>query len=52
MLCCPVCQSRDVFLVAGGYLGTIYRCKKCRYQGSFIVETGDEDPNPAPSTGH
>ena len=51
MLCCPVCQSRDIFLIAGGYLGTIYRCKSCGYQGSFVIDTGDEECEPAPPGG-
>jgi len=43
MLCCPVCKSRDIFPVAGGYIGQVYICKNCRYRGSFIIETEDED---------
>ncbi|MGA2933578.1 MAG: hypothetical protein ABSD81_00285 [Methanomicrobiales archaeon] len=41
MLCCPRCGGTDVFLETGGYTGTIYRCKKCGYRGSFIVEIED-----------
>ncbi len=43
MLYCPVCKSRDIFAVAGGYIGQIYLCKNCRYRGSFVLETDDED---------
>jgi len=42
MLCCPRCGGTEVFLETGGYTGTIYRCKKCGYRGSFIVEVDDE----------
>jgi transposase-like protein len=42
MLCCPRCGGTDVFLETGGYTGTIYRCKKCGYRGSFIVEVDDD----------
>ena len=38
MLCCPRCGGTGIFLETGGYTGTIYRCKKCGYRGSFIVE--------------
>jgi transposase-like protein len=38
MLCCPVCKSRDIFPVAGGYIGQIYLCKYCKYRGSFVLE--------------
>jgi C4-type Zn-finger protein len=41
MLYCPVCKSRDIFPVAGGYIGQVYVCKKCRYRGSFVLETDD-----------
>ena len=42
MLCCPKCRSIEVYEDLGGYTGTIYRCKKCGYRGSFIVEIEDE----------
>jgi transposase-like protein len=42
MLCCPVCKKRDVYPVAGGYVGQIYRCKSCGYRGSFVLETDEE----------
>jgi transposase-like protein len=42
MLCCPVCKSRDIFPVAGGYIGQVYLCKSCRYRGSFVLEVDDD----------
>jgi hypothetical protein len=38
ILCCPDCQSTEVYEVAGGYVGQVYRCKKCGYRGSFVLE--------------
>ncbi len=43
MLYCPVCKSRDIFAVAGGYIGQVYLCKNCKYRGSFVLETDEED---------
>jgi C4-type Zn-finger protein len=43
MLQCPVCKSRDIFAVAGGYIGQVYLCKNCRYRGSFVLETDEGD---------
>jgi hypothetical protein len=43
MLCCPVCKNRDVFPVAGGYMGQVYLCKSCGYRGSFVLEIDEED---------
>jgi transposase-like protein len=42
MLCCPVCKSRDIFPVAGGYMGQVYLCKRCKYRGSFVLEVDDD----------
>ena len=42
MLCCPVCKSREIFPVAGGYMGQVYLCKNCKYRGSFVLEVDDE----------
>ncbi len=42
MLCCPVCKSRDIFPVAGGYMGQVYLCKNCKYRGSFVLEVDDD----------
>jgi transposase-like protein len=46
MLCCPVCKSRDIFPVAGGYMGQVYLCKSCGYRGSFVLEIDETDENP------
>jgi transposase-like protein len=43
ILCCPVCQSTEVYEVAGGYVGQVYRCKKCGYRGSFVLEIDEKD---------
>jgi transposase-like protein len=42
MLCCPVCKSRDIFPVAGGYIGQVYLCKNCKYRGSFVLEVDND----------
>ena len=46
MLYCPVCKSRDIFPVVGGYIGQVYLCKRCKYQGSFVLDADDADPAP------
>jgi len=38
MIRCPVCMSRDIYRVAGGYIGEIHRCKRCGYVGAFVIE--------------
>jgi hypothetical protein len=43
ILCCPVCQGTDVYEVAGGYVGQVYRCKKCGYRGSFVLEIDEKE---------
>ncbi|MDD5024394.1 MAG: hypothetical protein PHN79_04750 [Methanoregula sp.] len=43
LLCCPACKSRDIFPVAGGYMGQVYLCKSCRYRGSFVLEIDDPE---------
>lgn len=45
MLHCPMCKSDSVYVKVGGYAGYVYHCKKCGYEGSFIVEyeNGDVD---------
>jgi transposase-like protein len=43
MLCCPSCKSRDIFPVAGGYMGQVYLCKSCKYRGSFVLEVDDDE---------
>ncbi|MGA2162246.1 MAG: hypothetical protein ABSG28_08670 [Methanoregula sp.] len=42
MLYCPVCKSREIFPVAGGYMGQVYLCKNCKYRGSFVLEVDDD----------
>jgi hypothetical protein len=42
ILCCPECRSIEVYEVAGGYVGQVYRCKKCGYRGSFVLEIDEE----------
>lgn len=42
---CPACGSREIYPVAGGCIGQIYRCKACGYRGSLVVECdGDDEP--------
>jgi hypothetical protein len=43
ILCCPECQSTEVYEVAGGYFGQVYRCKKCGYRGSFVLEIDETE---------
>jgi hypothetical protein len=43
---CPQCGSSDLYQIAGGYLGSEYRCKRCGYRGAFIVESEEEMPHP------
>ena len=43
ILCCPECQSVEVYEVAGGCVGQVYRCKKCGYRGSFVLEIDEEE---------
>ncbi|MBP2132507.1 Zn ribbon nucleic-acid-binding protein [Methanomicrobium sp. W14] len=35
---CPVCNSRDIYRMTGGFTGEIYICKKCGYRGALVVE--------------
>ncbi|MCP1661569.1 MULTISPECIES: hypothetical protein [Methanocalculus] len=43
---CPQCGSSDLFQSVGGYLGSEWRCKRCGYQGAFVVESEEEMPHP------
>jgi hypothetical protein len=45
ILCCPSCRSTEIYAIAGGYIGQVYRCKECGYRGSFVLEIseGDQD---------
>jgi len=38
MFYCPKCKSQEIFPEVGGYVGSIYICKDCRYRGSFVLE--------------
>lgn len=44
MLRCPRCGNPEIYEVLGGYTGTMYRCKKCGYTGSFVVESEEDYP--------
>jgi C4-type Zn-finger protein len=46
MFYCPVCKSQEIYPVAGGYLGQIYACKKCKYRGSFVLEIDENSAVP------
>ncbi len=39
---CPSCGSREIYPVAGGYIGQVYLCKACGYRGSLVLEAEDE----------
>lgn len=39
---CPSCGSCEIFPIAGGYLGQIFRCKDCGYRGSLVLEAEEE----------
>jgi hypothetical protein len=43
ILCCPECSSTEIYEVAGGCVGQVYRCKKCGYRGSFVLEIDEEE---------
>ena len=43
MIYCPICKSPDIFPVVGGYIGQVYVCKNCKYRGTFVLETDEED---------
>jgi C4-type Zn-finger protein len=43
ILCCPVCQSTEIYIVVGGYFGQVYRCKHCGYRGSLVLEVDEND---------
>jgi transcription initiation factor TFIIIB Brf1 subunit/transcription initiation factor TFIIB len=44
VLLCPICNSTEIELDAGGYTGKYY-CKKCGYVGSLILEVDREELN-------
>ncbi len=39
ILLCPNCRSPTVSLIAGSILGQVYRCSRCDYIGSLVLET-------------
>ncbi|HIH70037.1 transposase [Methermicoccus shengliensis] len=39
---CPVCGSTEIYEIAGGYMGNVYRCKHCGYVGAFVVEANEK----------
>jgi len=43
MIYCPICKSREIFPVVGGYIGQVYLCKNCKYRGSFVLEADEEN---------
>ena len=43
MIYCPVCKSRNIFPVVGGYMGQVYLCKSCSYRGSFVLEVYEDE---------
>jgi predicted RNA-binding Zn-ribbon protein involved in translation (DUF1610 family) len=50
VLLCPNCGSAKIALVAGSILGQVYRCAKCDYLGSLVLETDVPDVPPDPPT--
>ncbi len=47
VLLCPQCGSANVTLIAGSIVGQVYRCRRCDYVGSLILETDlPEDGTP------
>lgn len=41
MLRCPECGCSDLYDVLGGYAGATYRCRRCGYTGTFVVESDE-----------
>lgn len=39
---CPQCGSTEINLYMGGITGSQYKCKRCDYLGSVILETETE----------
>ena len=42
LLCCPNCGHRELYYEAGMKLGPLYRCKRCGYIGTFVIEANRE----------
>ena len=38
VLLCPSCGSAQIALIAGSLLGQVYRCARCDYVGSLVLE--------------
>ena len=38
VLVCPKCGSSRIVLIAGSILGQVYRCDRCLYVGSLVLE--------------
>lgn len=38
ILVCPKCRSTAIYLIAGMIVGQVYRCERCGYQGSLVLE--------------
>ena len=38
VLLCPRCRSAQIALIAGSILGQVYRCARCDYVGSLVLE--------------
>jgi transposase-like protein len=46
MLCCPSCNSEEIYVESGGVTGMIYRCKRCGYRGPLVLEVDEEGKEP------
>ncbi len=40
---CPTCGSTNIYWVAGGLIGAIYKCNDCGYEGTFVLEVKPSD---------
>jgi len=43
LLLCPKCGSSRISLIAGSIVGQVYRCARCDYVGSLVLETDVPD---------
>lgn len=39
---CPVCGGSGLYYVAGMKLGPLYQCKRCGYNGTFVLKANQE----------
>jgi len=37
-----VCGSPEIYEKAGGYMGSLYRCKQCGYSGALVIEANEK----------